>query len=59
MRTWCLVALLVLSAMPAAARAERTASGGNIVHSRRAAVVAHRMVPPFYGRHVYQGRSRR
>ncbi len=59
MRTLMMVALLLVASMPVVARAERTSSGGQVVHSRRAPVVAHKMVPPFHGKHVHQGRSRR
>jgi len=36
----------------------RAASGDKVVHTRIAPVIMHRVLPPFYGRHVYQGRSR-
>ncbi len=58
MRTLALIAILLL-ASPLAARAEQYASGDQIVHTRRAPVVAHKMVPPFRGVHVYQGRGGR
>lgn len=58
MKSLLLVALVIL-ALPLTARAERYAQGGNVVHSRRAPVIAHRMVPPFKGVHVYEGRARR
>jgi len=58
MKSLLLVALVVL-AWPLTARAERHAQGSNVVHSRRAAVIAHRVVPPFRGVHVYEGRGRR
>ena len=35
------------------------ASGSQVVHSRRAPVIAHKVVPPFKGVHVYQGRTPR
>jgi hypothetical protein len=54
-----LLAVLTLAALPLTLRAEQRYSGGQVVHSRRGAVVAHRMVPPFKGVHVYEGRSRR
>jgi hypothetical protein len=59
MRAIPLFVLLILLALPTIARAERSEMGGHVVHSRRAPVIAHRMVPPFYGRHVYHGRGRR
>jgi hypothetical protein len=36
----------------------RTPSGTKVVHTRVAPVIVHRVLPPFYGRHVYQGRVR-
>ena len=57
MRTLVLIALLFV-AFPVAARAERAQAGGQVVHSRRAPVVAHKMVPPFQGKHAYSGRGR-
>jgi hypothetical protein len=58
MRTAALIALLLV-ASPAAARAEQYASGSHVVHTRLAPVVAHKVVPPFRGVHVYQGRTAR
>ena len=58
MRTAALIALFLL-ASPLAARAEQYASGDQIVHTRLAPVVAHKIVPPFRGVHVYQGRGSR
>jgi len=49
-------ALIVLSS---AAKADQYASGSQVVHSRRAPVIAHKVVPPFKGVHVYQGRTPR
>lgn len=57
MRTLVLIALLFV-AFPTAARAERSSAGGQVAHSRRAPVVAHKMVPPFHGKHAYVGRTR-
>ena len=59
MRAIPLFVLLILLALPTFARAERGEMGGHVVHSRRAPVIAHRMVPPFHGRHVYHSRGRR
>jgi hypothetical protein len=56
MRIAALIALL-LAVSPVAARAEQYASGNQVVHTRLAPVVAHRVVPPYRGVHVYQGRS--
>jgi len=36
----------------------RTTSGNKVVHTRVAPVIFHRVLPPFYGRHVYGGRAR-
>ena len=58
MRTIALIALLMI-ALPAVVRSEQYASGSQVIHTRLAPVVAHRIVPPFRGVHVYQGRSRR
>ena len=55
------VVLLVgvaVSVVPAIASARRAPEGGNVVHSRRAPVVMHKMVPPFKGVHVYAKRER-
>jgi hypothetical protein len=55
-----LVFFAVLSIVPAAAvRAEQTSNGSQVVHTRLAPVVAHRLVPPFKGVHVYSGRTAR
>jgi hypothetical protein len=35
-----------------------TSQGEKVVHTRLAPVVAHRLVPPYWGKHVYQGRRR-
>lgn len=50
---------LALLAAPFTVRGEQYASGSQVVHTRIAPVVAHRIVPPFRGVHVYQGRGRR
>lgn len=54
-----LLAALILAALPLTVRAEQHYAGGQVVHSRRAAVIAHRAVPPFRGVHVYEGGRRR
>jgi len=51
--------VLVLVASPSVSRAELAVSSGQVVHSRLAPVIAHKVVPPFRGVHVYQGRSSR
>ena len=48
--------LIVLSSV---AKAEQYASGDHVVHTRLAPVIAHKVVPPFKGVHVYQGRTAR
>lgn len=50
---------LILLASPTAIFAEQYANGSHVVHTRRAPVVAHKIVPPFRGVHVYEGRSGR
>jgi len=35
-----------------------TPEGEKVVHTRLAPVMAHRIVPPYYGKHVYSGRRR-
>lgn len=56
------LSFVVLLFIAPAARADqyvvRTASGAKIVHTRIAPVIVHRVLPPFHGRHVYQGRLR-
>ena len=54
------VALLLVVALPWGASAEQfVAPSGQVVHTRVAPVVVHRILPPFRGVHVYQGRFRR
>jgi hypothetical protein len=53
-----LLVLAIAPSMPAAQYPVRTAAGGKVVHTRMAPVLMHRLLPPFYGRHVYQGRTR-
>ncbi|MDX1945831.1 MAG: hypothetical protein SFU86_10580 [Pirellulaceae bacterium] len=54
------IAVLLLLVLPLAAQAARRGQWsdgqGHVVHSRRAPVVMHRIMPPFKGIHVYQGR---
>jgi len=56
MRTAALLVLLLLAA-PTLVRGDQYVSGGHVVHTRRAPVVAHKLVPPYRGVHVYQGRT--
>jgi hypothetical protein len=58
MRSATLLAFLVI-ALTSAAQAEQYASGDHVVHTRLAPVIAHKVVPPFRGVHVYQGRAAR
>jgi hypothetical protein len=50
---------LILLISPAVSFAEQYSDGSHVVHTRRAPVVAHKVVPPFRGVHVYQGRGGR
>jgi hypothetical protein len=54
-----LTALMILTMIPAIAPAEQYVRGNNVVHRRVAPVVMHRVLPPFRGVHVYEGRSSR
>lgn len=53
-----LVSLVAPTATFARGRTKTMAESGHVVHSRRAGVIMHRMVPPFHGVHVYQGGRR-
>ena len=54
-----LVALSCVSSGRAAQQAVQTPAGLKVVHSRLMPVLMHRAVPPFAGKHVYQGRVRK
>lgn len=56
MRSALLFGFLVIG-LSTAAKAEQYASGDHVVHTRLAPVIAHKVVPPFKGVHVYQGRA--
>ena len=56
MRSFAMV-IVMLAASPLGARAEQYVQGSQVVHTRLAPVVAHRIVPPYRGVHVYQGRA--
>jgi hypothetical protein len=56
MRSTLLFGFLVL-ALSSVANAEQYASGDHVVHTHLAPVIAHKVVPPFKGVHVYQGRA--
>jgi hypothetical protein len=59
MRTLLLLSLIAAAFLgESTAQAEQYTRGGNVVHTRRLPVVAHRIVPPFRGVHVYSGRRR-
>jgi hypothetical protein len=58
MRTIAIFAIL-FAAFPAPSRADQYVNGGHVVHTRLAPVVAHRVLPPFKGVHVYAGRNAR
>jgi hypothetical protein len=59
MRAIALIAVMLL-ASPVSLLAEQYAtSNGQVVHTRLAPVVAHKVVPPFRGVHAYQGRAGR
>lgn len=51
------VALSQLSATFAAQQSVQTPLGEKVVHTRLAPVIIHRAVPPYAGRHIYQGRG--
>lgn len=60
MKRWMIAVAVVALVAPsmAFARGNKTmAENGQVVHSRRAGVIMHRMVPPFHGVHVYEGRQ--
>jgi hypothetical protein len=57
MRFATLILVLVLVLAPAAVRAEQyVTADGHVIHTRLAPVIAHKVVPPYRGVHVYQGR---
>ena len=58
MRTMAIVVLLILMT-PGSSRAEQFVRGDQVIHTRLAPVVVHRVLPPYKGIHVYQGRARR
>lgn len=52
------VALLPQSTALAGKFVVHTSAGIKVVHARRLPVIVHRAVPPFAGKHIYQGRLR-
>jgi hypothetical protein len=58
-KSWAVAVLIGMSlaiAGPQVAQARQFAGGGHVVHTRRAPVAFHRILPPFRGVHVYRGR---
>ena len=53
------VVVLVLIASSGVTRADQAVSSEQVVHSRPAPVIVRKVVPPFCGVHVYQGRISR
>ncbi len=49
----------MLTVFPVVAGAEQYVRGNQVVHTRLAPVVVHRVFPPYHGIHVYQGRAAR
>ena len=47
----------LLTVFPAFAAADQYVRGNQVVHTRVAPVVAHRVLPPYRGIHVYEGRT--
>lgn len=54
-----LLAVVAVAFLPSPGQAEQYPSGGNVVHTNPVPVVLHRIVPPYRGVHVYQGRGGR
>jgi hypothetical protein len=52
------VTLLTIGLASTASAEQYPTASGQVVHTRRAPVVMHRVLPPFRGVHVYQGRAR-
>jgi hypothetical protein len=50
---------LLFALLTPVASAEQYVRGSQVVHTRVAPVVVHRVLPPFKGVHVYQGRTAR
>jgi hypothetical protein len=59
MRAIALIAVLVLGSPLSVFAEQYVSNNGQVVHTRLAPVVAHKMVPPFRGVHTYQGRGGR
>jgi hypothetical protein len=54
-----IVSLTLSMAAQAEQRVVQTPAGEKVVHTRLAPVLLHRAVPPYLGKHVYQGRMTR
>ena len=50
--------MVLISTAQAEQFVEQSPQGAKVVHTRLAPVVAHRLVPPYAGKHVYRGRAR-
>ena len=59
MRAFALIAVLVFTSPVSLFAEQHVAPNGQVVHTRLAPVVAHKVVPPFRGVHAYQGRAGR
>jgi len=60
MRTVTIVVFLLLGfAAQSPLHAEQYVRGNQVVHTRVAPVIMHRVLPPYRGIHVYEGRGRR
>lgn len=58
MKTLRLLTIMLLLLSPAIATAEQYRSGNQVVHTRLAPVVVHRVFPPYTGIHIYNGGRR-
>ena len=59
MRAIALIAVLVFTSPVSLFAEQYVSNNGQVVHTRLAPVVAHKVVPPFRGAHTYQGRGGR
>jgi len=60
MRTVTIVLFLLLGcAIQSPLHAEQYVRGSQVVHTRVDPVIMHRVLPPYRGVHVYEGRGRR
>ena len=56
---YAMIFCLVFAFLTPMAMAEQYARGNQVVHTRVAPVVVHRVLPPYRGVHVYEGRTLR